>query len=268
MGRTQAGMGVALGDVDGDGLFDLFITHLGSEQHTLWKQGPRGLFRDRSGPAGLTTPQWRGTGFGVCLTDLDNDGNLDAVVVNGRVAKGPPISRDLPGDRHWHPYLERNQVFAGTGGGKFRDRSAAEPALCGVPTVGRGLAYADFDGDGGVDLLVTSAGGRARLLRNVAPKRGHFLLVRARDRDGKRDLLGAELKVVAGDRAWTRTVRSAESYFSASDPRAHFGLGDGVTRVDRIEVLWPDGSRERFGGQVVDREVVLRQGTGERIEGG
>ncbi len=267
MGRPEASMGVALGDVDGDGLFDLFVTHLGAEQHTLWKQKPRGLFRDASGPAGLTTPLWRGTGFGATLADFDNDGALDVAVVNGRVSKQPPVAEKLPGDPHWRPYLERNQLFAAAGG-KFRDRSASEPALCGEPNVGRGLAYGDIDGDGGLDLLVTTAGGRARLLRNATPNRGHWLLVRTLDKDGNRDLLGAEVTVVAGGKSWTRTVRSADSYLSASDPRAHFGLG-GAKDVDRVEVFWPSGKpeRERFPGGAADRTVELRQGAGREIDG-
>lgn len=264
LGQTQAGMGVALGDVDGDGLFDLFITHLTDEQHTLWKQESRGLFRDRSAAAGLTSAGWRGTGFGVCLADFDNDGRPDVANVNGRVTRGLPIAKELPGDTHWHPYLERNQCFVNAGGGKFRDRSASEPALCGTPNVGRGLAYADYDGDGGVDLLITSAGGRARLLRNVAPDRGHWLLVRTLERTGKRYALGTELTVAAGDRTWTHIVRSSDSYLSASDPRAHFGLGV-VARVDRIEARWPDGSRERFDGGPADRPIELRQGGGRAL---
>jgi hypothetical protein len=261
--QVQAGMGVALGDVDGDGLFDLFVTHLGDEQHTLWRQGPRGQFRDHSAAARLTAPRWRGTGFGVCLADLDNDGNADAIHVNGRVTKGAPIAKDLPGPAHWRPYLERNQCFANEGG-RFRDRSDAEPALCGAPNVGRGLAHGDFDGDGGVDLLITSAGGRARLLRNVAPNRGHWLLVRALDRGGKRDALGAEVTLHGGGKTRTQVVRSAGSYLSASDPRAHFGLGS-AGRVDRVEVRWPDGSRERFDGCRAGRVLTLRQGTGEAV---
>jgi enediyne biosynthesis protein E4 len=263
MGKAQAGMGVAIGDVDGDGLFDLFITHLGAEQHTLWKQGPRGLFRDRSGLAGLSTPHWRATGFGACMADFDNDGAIDIVMVNGRVARGPPAAGDLPGDAHWHGYLERNQVFANDGGGKFRDRSPDEPALCGTPNMGRGLVRYDLDGDGGIDLLVTTAGGRARLFRNVAPERGHWLTVRAVEKTGKRDAYGAEVSVKAGGRAWKRDVRSADSYLCASDPKVHFGLGAAAT-IEGIEILWPNGVREEFPGGSADRTVVLRQGNGLR----
>ena len=86
MGVAQAGMGVALGDVDGDGLFDIFVTHLSEETHTLWKQGPRGLFSDATAAAGLIAPTGRSTGFGTLLADFDHDGTLDLALANGRVA--------------------------------------------------------------------------------------------------------------------------------------------------------------------------------------
>ena len=91
MGKAQSGMGVAFGDIDGDGLEDVFVTHLGAETNTLWMQGPRGLFRDRTGPSGLAAPQSRGTGWGTVLADFNLDGALDLAVVNGRVARGEAL---------------------------------------------------------------------------------------------------------------------------------------------------------------------------------
>jgi hypothetical protein len=262
MGQAQANMGIALGDVDGNGLFDVFITHLTEETNTLWCQEPRGLFRDRTPGTGLTAPPLRGTGFGVVLADFDQDGTLDLGVVNGRVRLGKPLPGAALGT-FWNPYAERNHLFAGAGAGRFRDLSASNPALCGEPGIYRGLAQGDVDGDGAVDLLVTAVAGRARLYRNVAPNRGHWLLVRALDPALHRDAYGAEVRVTAGDRTWLGWVNPAGSYECSSDPRAHFGLGP-AERVERIEVRWPDGSDETFEGGAADRVVVLHKGEGKK----
>ena len=261
MGQAQAGMGVALGDADGDGLFDLFVTHLGAETNTLWVQGPRGLFRDRSGTSGLARPRWRGTGFGTVLADFDLDGAPDVAVANGRVARGPAAGDLGP---HWSAYAERHQLFANAGGGRFRDRSAAEPALCNRPGVGRGLIAADLDGDGAPDLVLTTAGGRARLFRNVAPHRGHWLTVRVLDPALGRDAVGAEVAVAAGGRVWRQPVGGGGSYLCDCEPRARFGLGN-AGRVDWFEVRWPGGRRERFPGGPADRVLVLRRGAGQPV---
>src|SRR5262245_7624905 len=265
MGRSPANMGVALGDADGDGLFDVFVTHLTSETHTLWGQGPRGTFRDRTVPAGLVPPGSRGTGFGTVMADFDQDGAADVVAVNGRVARGQSVGADGLGP-FWSQYAERHQLFANAGEGRFRDVSARDPALCGVPGVYRGLACGDIDGDGALDLVITSMSGPARVFRNVVPDRGHALVVRVIDPALKRDAYGAEVTVRAGERRWVRWVNPGYSYLCSNDPRAHFGLGP-VSAVDAIDVLWPDGTRETFPGCPADRRpgLVLRKGTGHRV---
>ena len=256
LGQSQGNMGIAYGDIEGKGMSDLFVTHLTSEYNALWKQGPRGAFQERTAETGLTASLWRGTGFGTVLGDFANAGSLDLAVVNGAVTRASP-----PTDDYWKPYRERNQLFANNGRGTFRDVSTQNPAFCGTASVSRGLVVGDIDGDGGLDLLVTRTGESAQLFRNVAPDRGHWLMVRAIERIAPRDAIGAEVSVRADSKRWSRLIQPSGSYLCSHDPRAHFGLGS-VTRIDEINVLWPDGSEEVFPGGGVDRVVAVRKGSG------
>src|SRR4029079_7091809 len=145
------GMGIALGDYDNDGLFDLYVTHLTSETNTLWKQGPRGQFTEQSDAAGLIGMRGRGTGFGTLMADFDHNGHLDLAIANGRVQRGgkatgtglSPFSE---------PYAERNQVFAKHHRGVAELSSKADP-FSGTFNVARGLVCGDIDNDGAPDLL-------------------------------------------------------------------------------------------------------------------
>jgi hypothetical protein len=263
LGQAQANMGIALGDVDGDGLLDVFITHLTEETNTLWRQEPRGLFRDGTAAARLASPGWRGTGWGAVLADFDHDGALDLALVNGRVARGRAANPSL--GPHWSHYAERNQLFAGNGSGSLTDISTTNKPLCGTPGVYRALVVADIDGDGALDLLVTAVGEPARLYRNVAPKRGHWLIVRAVDPALKRDAYGAEITVRAEGRRWVSGIYPSQGYLCSHDPMVHFGLGQ-AARVDAIEVRWPDGTWEAFEGRSSDQVVQLVKGKGTRLE--
>jgi hypothetical protein len=256
-GASAANMGIAWADVDGDGLPDLFVTHIIDESHTLWRQRPRGSFQDRTLSAGLTAGG-RSTGFGTAFVDFDRDGWPDLAFVNGGVLRNR--GADLNGP-FWPQYAQRNQLYANSGEGHFRDISASNPALCGHPYVGRGLAVGDFDNDGAPDLLITEIGGKARLLRNVAPKRGHWLSVRATLPALKRDAYGAEVTVRAGGKNYWRLLNPGYSYCSSNETRGQFGLGPNE-RYEAIDVLWPDGRSETFPGGPADRPVELRQGEG------
>ncbi len=264
MGQAQANMGIAIGDVDIDGLFDVYVTHLNIELHALWKQGPRGFFTDVTARAGLAGPEWPSTGFGTVFADFDRNGTLDIAQVNGsvRYTHGP----SAPGESFWEVYRERNQVFSGDGKGRFADVSLANGALCGRRAIARGLAMGDVDGDGAIDLLVTETAGPARLLRNVAARvsagGGHWLFVRAVDpAQGGRDAIGAEVAVDAGGRRRVGLVLPHQSYLVTMDPRVHFGLGSAQV-FDSLRVVWPDGSEEAFAGGAADRVVLLEKGHG------
>jgi hypothetical protein len=263
LSNNQGNMGVALGDVDGNGEFDVLVTHLTEETHALWLQGPRGLFRDRTAAAGLTRPRWRGTGFGTILADFDHDGALDLAIVNGRVAAGPVQDGGALGP-HWSQYAERNQLFANDGSGKFHDASLENAPFCRQPRVSRGLVCGDIDNNGAMDLMITTVAGPARLYRNVAPKKGHWLLVRALDPRLHRDAYGARILLQSGERRWTGWINPGQSYLCSNDARAHFGLGP-VEKLDSLRILWPDGLEEDFGSQLADRMLTLRRGEGRKI---
>lgn len=270
LGRPQANMGIALGDIDGDGGLDLLVTHLGGEGSALYRGRGTESFEESAARAGVRQASFPSTGFGAAFLDIDHDGRLDLAVVNGRVKRrdgavspkflpsGEPASRA----EFWMAYSERNLLFQGAEGGTFRERHAPDEPFTRDAAVWRGLATGDIDNDGDLDLLVTSVAGAARLFRNVAEKQGHWLSVRAVEpRCGGRDALGASVAVVAGGRRRVRLISAGGSYLSASDPRAHFGSGEAAA-IDRIEVIWPDGSGEVFEGGAADRFVTVEHGRG------
>jgi hypothetical protein len=267
-GQTMANMGIALGDVDGDLRFDVFIPHLTEEPPALWRQETNGYFEDVTVSAGLAATRQRGTGFGAVLADFDHDGSPDLAVVNGRVIHshgGRKLATSAPArDDYWSVFVEQNQLFVNDGKGSFRDVSLSNPDLCGREGVYRGLACGDIDGDGAVDLLVTDIAGTARLFKNVAPKRGHWLLVRVIDPALHRDAYGAEVTVTAGERRWKGWVNPGYSFLCSNDPRVHFGLGS-AKNADSFDVQWPDGTREQFTGCAADQAVELRRGTAKPL---
>ncbi len=260
-GVAEAGMGIVAADFDQDGNLDLFLTHLGAETNTLYRNlGGESGFDDVSGESGLGMSSTPFTGFGTCAFDVELDGDLDLLVVNGRVVRGQRRA-DASVPPPWDQYAEPNLLYINDGHCQFELVSAAG-SLCDRVEITRGAAIGDIDADGDLDVLINNIHGPARLFRNDAPRSGRWLCVRAIDPSVGRDAIGATVSVVVGTQRLLRTITSGFSYLSASDPTAHFGLGD-VERIDRIEVTWPGGRRETFPPVALDQFVVLNKGNGE-----
>ncbi len=260
-GAAEAGMGIALGDVDRDGLGDLFITHLRGETNTLYRTQSPGVFEDATDASGLGMSSTPFTGFGTVLADFDHDGALDLIVVNGAVKRRALIAPNTTSEDHWRRYAEPNLAYHNDGSGRFGNVSAAAGAICQRAEVSRGLAVGDIDNDGDLDLLTTQLGGPARLYRNETQRRGRWLIVRAIDPELGRDALGAVVTVTAGGNTHERVIQTGSSYASGREPAAHFGLGE-VEGVQSVVVRWPDGMSERFSGVRFDTVIELRRGDG------
>ncbi len=251
-GKTEACMGVALGDLDADGHEEVFVTNLDTETNTLYAGLPGGIFRDVTRESGLGPPSYLNVGFGTVFADLDNDGLLDLFVANGHIIDNIQLRRPEM------TYAQPNLLFRGLGGWRFEDVSAAGGEAVVRPTVGRGLATADFDADGDQDLALAENNGPARLLRNDAPGGGprSWLQVRLLGRTAPREALGARLVLEAGGRRQARVRRSASSYLSQSEAVLHFGLAT-ERRAERLEVAWPGGGRSRWLDVPAQRRFVL-----------
>ena len=250
-GKSKAGMGIATGDLNHDGQVDLMVCNLWRETDSLYLIDANGNFEDATIRSGLAALPKTFTRFGLGFHDFDNDGNLDLYEANGRVALL---------DKNWgdDPYGEPNLLFRGSASGRFKEVTPRSGTLEPANLVSRGAAYGDFDNDGGVDIVVINRDGPPQMLRNIVDDRGNWVKFRVLDPSG-RDAHGATVTLKSGDKSWTTVVHTDGSYCAASDPRVHFGIG-AIDTVDEVEVLWPDGRRERFGSQPVNRISVLRSG--------
>jgi hypothetical protein len=255
-GAPQAGMGVAVGDIDRDGRLDLLKTHFADDIPALYRALGKGRFEDIATEAGLGV-QNRYLQWGVGLPDLDNDGLADALYVTGSVY--PEIEAKLP----QYPYRGPRIVFRNLGNGRFADVTAESGAGATTPHSSRGAAFGDVDNDGDVDVLIFNMGEPPSLLRNDYAGGNRWLRVTldggARNRQG----IGATVLVSANGRTQARAVLSQSSYYSHDDVRLLFGLGR-ETRAARVEVRWPDGRIETWTG-VAAGDFVARAGQGTRL---
>lgn len=242
-GDATASMAAMVGDVNEDGVADLHVTD--ASYGSLLLGGRRG-FNDRILTSGIAASSGQWASWGGGLFDFDADGHLDLYVANGdsHRATGRP---DL--------------LFRGKGDGTFDDVSDQAGAWFREERCGRGGCVVDVDDDARLDVVLTHLDDRAVVLRNEAPQNGHGVLVALRARPRNASGQGAKVTIEAAGRTFTQTAWPRCGYLTQGDPRLHFGLG-AATRIERIEVTWPDGSRDEARGLAVDRVVTVRQGTG------
>ena len=234
-GKPQAGMGVDCADIDGNGYPDIFVTNFSEELNSLYQNRGDGAFDDESAQPGLKTG-FLALGFGTKMFDADNDGDLDIHVTNGHVIDNVAL---------YQPnltYAQKDLFYENTGG-HFRDVTAQAGTGLQGERVGRGLAVADFDNDGRLDVAISSVGRKPALLRNVGPAGRTWLLIRARGAKSNRYGLGATMRVQTADGVQVREVNNVASYLTGNDVRLHVGLGAAKV-VPRIDVLWPSGTKQ------------------------
>jgi hypothetical protein len=248
-GASQASMGIALGDANGDGVLDVFVTNFSEDFATLYAGGPGGIFEDVSRVTGIGPMTYKPLKWGTAFADLDNDGDLDVVIADGHIY--PQVDR--------HPefigtYAQRNFIAENLGKGSPLLRDATARAGPGFEEAAsyRGLAVGDFDNDGDLDLLFTRLDGPPVLLRNDSPSAGAWLTVIPEGANGELTPIGTTVTVKHGGHSQWRDIAAGDSYLSTHDPRPHFGLGP-VEIVDEVDVKWPDGTH------TVKRQVKARQ---------
>ncbi len=256
--ENRGTMGIAIGDFDGDGDNDMFLTHWVTQGDALYQnlwveQQRRGQLHlsdvaDLFGCGSISMPV---VGWGTFFFDFDNDGSLDLFVVNGSTLEDKSGTGLIP---------ERPFLFWRKGDAGFFDVAGSAGRALERPMVARGAAYADYDGDGDLDAIITTNHGRAVLLRNDGGNRNHWLAVHLTGTQSNRQGVGAKLYLKAGGKRSYREYGVGGSYLSQSALDAWFGLGR-VQHVDALEIIWPSGAEQTLQSLPVDRVLEVTEGT-------
>jgi hypothetical protein len=252
-GLTMAAMCISLGDYDNDGWLDLYISDFQGSSDHLWKNDGQGNFDEVSDRVGISVPTRRILSFGGGLFDYDNDGWLDLFIANGHVY--PEVEQVTP-EVH---YKQINTLFHNDGHGEFENVTATSGNAFDTPHAARGVAFADFDNDGFVDLVVANNNDPPLLAHNSGGNGNHFVSFRLVGIKSNRDAMGARLKLTTGRLTQIREIAGGGSYLSQSDLRAHFGVG-AATKIEKLEITWPSGAQQTFTDFPANQFYSIQEG--------
>ena len=241
-GQGASSMGPVVGDIDRNGLLDIWIPDMA--YGCLLSQREEGLYADVTAETNLAVICGQYTGWGSGLVDFDNDGFLDVYVANGNAH---------------HLYTEEDVLALNDSSGRFLDVAKESGDYFQTKSVGRGAAFADFDNDGDMDILVANLSESPKLLRNDTENDNHWLTVVPLLSDGETVAIGATVELTIGSARSLHPVHGVFGYLSASDPRAHFGLG-AAERADRVKIRWPDGEEQVLESVPADQILEVVQG--------
>jgi enediyne biosynthesis protein E4 len=254
-GRYEAGMGIDAADVDGDGWLDIYVTHLDFELNRLYHNNQDGTFTDDTFNSGIGNKALLLSGVAMKFLDYDNDGWNDIVQLNGAMLDNIELYHSEVS------YREPLLMYRNLGKGHFEKVSDGLGPDFVRPVVGRGIATADYDNDGDIDIVTNNRGDYPSLLRNDGGNRNHWLTVLLIGQKSNRDGIGASLRLTSEGFVKVEQAKGGTSYMSASDPRIHFGLGK-RTRIESLDITWPSGQVDHLRNLPVDQIIAVKEGEG------